>query len=114
MDQIVLITSAPGQTQTVNLSVDGAALPLKLSNRFNEMANYWVMDIADAQNNPILLSIPLVTGSDPAANILRSFGYLKIGSAYLLNNQSAAPLSDYPNSTNLGTQFAFLWGDTAV
>lgn len=113
-NQIIPLSSNPNQKLNLNLSVDGAALTLRLTMRFNEMANYWVATIFDGVGNLLLDSIPFMTGSFPSGNVLRPFGYLKIGSAYLLNNQTTAPLSDYPNASNLGSQFVLLWGDTAA
>jgi hypothetical protein len=43
--------------------------------------------------------------------MLAQYGYLRIGSAYLLNTGNA--LEDYPGQGTLGF-FSLLWGDTAV
>jgi hypothetical protein len=52
----------------------------------------------------------LITGFYPAANLLQQYGYLAIGSAFILNTGNAE--SDFPSEANL-TQFSLLWGDTA-
>lgn len=109
-DQIVPLSSAPSQKMSVTLTVDGAQLTLQLSVRFNEMANYWVMGISDSQSNMLIDSLPLLTGSYPAANILAQYAYLKIGSAYIIN-VSGTDL-DYPDRNTLGADFSLLWGDT--
>ena len=111
MYQIVPLTSNPNQSFLANLTVNGAALKLNLSIQFNEIAQYWTMSIADANNNPILASVPLLTGSWPAANILGQYQYKQIGSCYLLNLTNGGPNLDYPNGQNLGTDFILLWGD---
>lgn len=110
-DQIISLTSSPQQSFAVTLQVDGKPLTLNLAIRWSAMAGYWVMTISDAQNNLLLDSLPLVTGWYPAANILAQFGYLGIGSAYILNEGTSN--SDYPGQSDLGTGFQLLWSDTA-
>lgn len=109
-DQIIPLTSQPNQSFSVTLQVDGAALTLNLVLAWSEMAGYWVMSIFDSNNNLLLDSLPLITGWYPAGNILAQYGYLKIGSAFVLNEGNSD--SDYPGRADLGTNFVLLWGDT--
>ena len=109
--QIIPLSVSPNQTFTVNLTVDGNALTLNLGLRFSTMAGYWVLSIYDANNNIILDSLPMITGWYPAGNILAQYSYLKIGSAFILNEGTSD--SDYPGSSDLGTGFQLLWADTA-
>ncbi len=111
MAQIINVTSAPNQTLTISPVVDGNTLSLSLSLSYYEMCGYWVMSITDVNGNLLLDSVPLLTGSYPAANILAPYAYLAIGSCYLINQGSG---DDVPTSTNLGTDFQLLWGDTAA
>jgi hypothetical protein len=111
MYQIVPLSPLPNQTLTAQLQVDGNAISLNLSIRWSTMAGYWVMSVSSSQNNLLLDSVPMVTGWYPAANILAQYGYLAIGSAYLLNLGNDD--SDYPGLTDLGSAFVLLWGDTA-
>lgn len=111
MFQIVPVSSNPNQSFLANLTIDGAALRLNLSIRFNEISQYWTMSISDVNNNSILASVPLLTGSWPSANILGQYKYKMIGSAYLLNVTNGGSELDYPNGQNLGTDFILLWGD---
>ena len=108
--QIIPLNVTPNQSFSVNLEVDGGAITLQFALRFNMMAGYWVLSISDAGGNLILDSLPLITGWYPAGNLLGQYGYLKIGSAYILNEGTGT--SDYPGTTDLGTGFQFLWGDT--
>lgn len=133
--QLVPLTSSPNQSITANLTVDGNPLTLNLNIRYNEIANYWVLTIKDANNNLLIDSVPMITGSYPAANLLQQQRYLKIGSWYIVNVSNLSSVSgvdtgygsgfygmgpyggqigeggiDYPNSTNLGTDFQ-LWVD---
>lgn len=111
MYQTVTLSPLPLQTKTVQLQIDGNAISLQLAIRWSEMAGYWVMTIYDSQSNMLLDSIPMITGWYPAANLLAQYGYLKIGSAYILNLGSSG--SDYAGRNDLGTVFVLLWGDTA-
>lgn len=108
--QIVPLTQSPNQTFSVQLTVDGLALLLNLAVSYSAMSGWWQLQIADAQNNVIVASVPLITGYYPSANILAQYGYLQIGSAYLLNTGRST--DDYPGQNDL-TNFSLLWGDTA-
>ena len=108
--QVVSLSSSQ-QSVTAQLQVDGASLTLILNIRWSAMAGYWVLTIYDSQGSLLLDGIPLVTGWYPAANLLAQFGYLQIGSAYVLN--LGVDNSDYPGQDDLGTGFILAWGDTA-
>jgi hypothetical protein len=111
--QIVPLTSAPNQTFAITLSVDGEPLTLNLTFRYNEIAKYWGMSAADRNNIPLVVNVPLVTGNNPACNILNQFAYLRIGSAFVIN-QSGTLALNYPDNTDLGTDFILVWGDTPI
>jgi hypothetical protein len=133
--QVIPLTTSPNQSYTIQIYVDGQTLTLNIDVRYNEMAGYWILTIKDASNNLILDSIPMVTGSYPAANILKQYAYLKIGAWYIVNvsniqtvaqtnegygqgqfgaggygGSSGQGGTDYPDNTNLGTDFE-LWID---
>ncbi len=110
MNQTIPLLNAPNQTFSVQLIVDGAPLTLNLALSWQSMAGYWQLQIADVNNNILVASIPLVTGNYPASNLLAQYGYLAVGSAYLLNTGNS-PL-DYPDQNSLQL-FSLLWGDTA-
>ena len=110
-DQIVPLTNSPNQEFQITLSIDGEDLTLGLSLRYNELAGYWIMAVDDQFSNRLLDSVPLITGAWPAANILGQYAYLAIGSAFVINASNTTAM-DYPDSTNLGTDFVLLWGDT--
>ncbi len=108
--QVIPLTTEPNQTFQTTLSVDGQNIILSLTIRYNEVAGYWVMTITDPATNIILLdSIPLITGAYPAANVLGQYAYLGIGSVYVI--KASAVAMDYPDSTNLGTDFVLVWTD---
>lgn len=109
--QIVPLTASPNQNFKATLQVDGAALTLEFTINWSEMAGYWVMSISDSQGSLLLDSLPLITGWYPGANLLSQYGYLKIGSAFIINE--GVTDADYPTRDNLGSGFVLLWGDTA-
>jgi len=111
MNQIIPLNSSPNQSFVANLTINGVSLQLNLSINFNEIAQYWTLGIADVNNNIILASIPMLTGSFPSANLLGQYQYKRIGSAYLLNVSNGGTNLDYPNGQDLGTDFILLWGD---
>lgn len=110
--QVIPLDNSPQQTLQVALNVDGGIVRLQLEIYFAEMAAYWLMNISDANGNLLVASIPLITGSWPAANLLAQFGYLRIGSAYIINAGQVA--DDYPNASLLGNSFVLLWDDTVL
>ena len=110
--QLVPLTSDPGQTATVSLSIDAHIVTLQLAVTYSEMAGYWVLRIKDRAGNLLLDSIPLLAGVYPAANLLGQYAYLAIGSAFVIN-ASGTP-DDSPDSTSLGSDFVLLWDDTPL
>ena len=107
---IIPLTTAPNQSMTVNLPINGGTTTLNLTIYYNENGvngNHWVMDIADQYGNPLVSSVPLVTGTWPGGNILAPWDYLWIGSCFVLNLAGSA--LDIPDQNTLGSQFAMLW-----
>lgn len=106
--QTIPLQSAPNQTFSVQLTVNGSQLTLNLTLGYSNMAGCWQMSISDVNNNLLVASVPLITGLYPAANILMQYQYLNIGSAFVLNTGNT-PV-DYPTSGGLAL-FTLLWGD---
>lgn len=68
------------------------------------------MSITDSAGSLLLDVVPLVTGDYPAANLLKQYSYLNIGSAYIV--PASNNLIDNPDFTNLGTDYVLVWNDT--
>ena len=112
MQQIIPLENQ-NQILEVPLSVDGGRITLRFEIMFNRIAGYWTMNVIDVNSGVILLSsIPLLTGSIGASNILGQYRYLGIGSAYLVKVGNV--IEDYPGELDLGTNFLLIWGDTPV
>lgn len=111
-DQIIPLDTSPNQSFQVTVNVDGNLITVALTLEYNAMAGYWVMSISDLAGNLILDSIPLLTADWPAANLLAQFQYLGLGSVFVLNVSGPLPI-DYPDDSDLGTDFQLLWSNAA-
>ena len=109
-DVIIPLTSDPDQYFSCTLPIDNKNLTLSFRIRYNTIAGYWVMAIADSNNVVLIDSIPLIRGAYPAGDILKQYRHLNIGRAYIVKNGKVD--MDYPNDTNLGTDFLLVWSDT--
>lgn len=137
--QLIPLTNSPNQQLTVLLQVDGSPLTLNLTIGFDRMAGYWILSISDANNNLLIDSVPMICGTYPAGNLLQQQRYLKIGSWYIVNvanliasggsatgygsggygagpygGESGQGGEDYPDDTNLGTDFQLWVNDTPL
>ena len=108
--QIIPLVQEPNQTFIVQLAVDGSPLTLGFVLTYSAMSGWWQLQVSSVTGTVLISSLPLITGYYPAANMLAQYGYLQIGSAYLLNTGNST--DDYPGASNL-TAFSLLWGDTA-
>ena len=108
--QEIPITSDPNQKFQCSLTIDGINRLFQFSFRFNEMAGYWVMTVSDPMTGAYIIDgVPLIPNNDPDRNILSQYAYMRIGSAYVVNVSS---VEEYPTSSNMGTAFKLIWGDT--
>lgn len=108
--KIIPLTSDPDQFFTCNLPIDNKNITLSFRLRYNSVAEYWVITIADVYGSPVLDSLPLLDGVYPSANLLGQYKHLNIGSAYIAKNGKVD--GDRPNDTNLGNEFLLVWSDT--
>jgi hypothetical protein len=83
--QNVPLNNSPNQEWDVAVNVDGQPVTLVITLRYNEIAQYWVATIRDADGNVLLDSIPFITGEGISQNILGQFAHLAIGSATVFN-----------------------------
>lgn len=103
------VTNEPDQKFNITMPINGVNTLYKVRLRYNRIANYWVLTLADKSGNIILDGIPLVAGDPPAANIFGQFAYLGIGGMAVV--KQGQPSVDSPDDTTLGTQFILVWGD---
>lgn len=107
MAQIIPLSNTPNQAVRVSVTVNQQRVILNLRVYYNYVGGFWVMDIDDSLGNELVSDVPLLTGASPAGNILAPYDWLNIGSAFVINLNGA--VSDSPDDTNLGTDFALLW-----
>lgn len=106
MAVIIPLTTDPNDTFSSTIPVNGKNKKFYFFLRYNEEAEYWVMDLSDENKQPIVSSIPLISG----INILEQYEYLKIGKAYIINTDKSL-LADKPDANNLGDTFKLVWTD---
>lgn len=107
---VVPLTPSSNQSLSCTLPVDSGNITLKFQFTYNSIAGYWFVSVTDKTNRLLLDSVPLVTGNYPAANLLRQYQYLGIGSAYVVPASSG--LSGIPDFDSLGTNYVLIWSDT--
>jgi hypothetical protein len=115
MYQKVPLITTKSQQFTITLYINGSNQSFKFIIMWNHIADYWVLTIINLINSAYIIdSVPLVTGqiNTNSLNILRQFDYLEIGRAYLVPSVSV-PKTDYPDNTNLDSEFELVWDDNA-
>jgi hypothetical protein len=83
------------QSTTMTITLAGVTYNLAITWR-DAPANGWFLDIYDAQSNPILTGLALVTG----ANLLEQFDYLNFGFALYVQSDGDPDLN--PTYQTLG------------
>lgn len=87
----------PFENVAQNFQISIAGVTYTITNKWNDIGQYWVLDIADSNDAQIVSNVPLVTGGD----CLSGLDYLQLGfSIYVITNGSS-PL-DTPTLDNLG------------
>lgn len=82
--------------QTFQVALAGVTYNLTL--RWIQHGQFWVLDINDQANNPIVNGIPLITGAD----LLAAYAYLNFGGQ--LQVVTDFDFNAPPTSANLGSQ----------
>ncbi|WP_074550758.1 hypothetical protein [Dyella sp. AtDHG13] len=85
-----------GQAQSFQTTIANVTYTLTLI--WRDAASEWVLDIADANGNPLVQGIPLVTGCD----LLAQYGY--VGFGFQLWVATDGDPDAVPTYDNLGTQ----------
>ena len=111
--QLVPLTNSPNQSLVASLNVDGKVSDYFLNLHYNELAGYWVLTMQDSSGDILLDSVPLITGNNPAGNILGQFAYMGLGSAFIIS-ASSLNTQDYPGLATLGTAFVLVWSNTPI
>lgn len=81
--------------QVFAIALAGTTYKLRL--QWNSVGMYWVMDVADENENPLILGTPLITGLD----LLMQYGYFVIAGSLVV--QTDSDTYAVPTYENLGT-----------
>lgn len=96
------LTSTP---QTFNITLGGTTYEFALYYR-NVTGGGWTIDISDANGNPIVTGIPMVTGT----NLLKQYAYLGFQGGLWV--QTTSNPDAVPTFQNLGTDGKLYWVTT--
>lgn len=83
------------QPQKFGISIGGTTYNLNVV--WNSANMSWMIDIADSSGNPILSSIPMITGAD----LLAQYGYLNFGFQLVAQTDNAPDV--VPTFADLGS-----------
>ncbi len=101
---VIPLTNQPQQFQ-----ITLAGTQYYFTNKWNDMGQYWCLDIEDVNNNPIVSNVPLITGAD----CLSGLDYLNFdGSLYVVT--SGANPDEVPTYENLGVDSTLYFVTTAA
>lgn len=67
-----------------------------LTVKWNDIMQFWFLDVGDIDNSPIVCGIPMVTGAD----LLGPYAYLDIGCQFFVYNGTNPDLPPTQNGTN--------------
>ena len=108
---VIPTTSDPNQNFRCTIPVNGENMPFDITLRYNWIAGYWSMSLADAVSGQVLLAgAPLIAGLYPAANLLSQHEHLRIGACCIVKTNPDNP-DDAPDGDNLGIDFQLVWTD---
>jgi len=110
MSTVVLpVTPGTNQTFTCTLPVNEKNITLDFSLTYNAPGGYWFMSITDHVTGTLLIdSLPLLPADYPAADLLKQYSYLGIGSAVIV---SANGKDTVPTFESLGNEHMIVWSD---
>ena len=93
-----VITKIPMTAIPQRFRVDMAGAEYEIVSRWNGAVSSWVLDLYDANRDPMIMCIPMVCGID----LLSQYGYLSIGAELwvLTDGDDTAP----PTIDNLGSE----------
>lgn len=110
-ETILPIVPGMNQSFTCTLPVDDRNITLDFSITFNTPGQYWFMSIKDHETGDLLVdALPLLQADYPAANLLRQYSYLGIGSATIVSVSGKKE----PTFESLGNDHLVIWSDNRI
>lgn len=98
----------------VSVPVDEYNKYLYLEFTYNRMGDIWNLTLYDGNTQECILSnVPLLFGENQSQNLLRQFGHLNIGSAFIVPLVDD-PTTDSPDYKTWLDEFQLWWGDESA
>jgi hypothetical protein len=102
------LNSQPNQSFRVTIPQGDGNLALEMGVYWNEIAQYWQMNLLNLiTNEQLIYGLPLLFSNTPAENLFSQFQYWGIGSAFLI--PISENLDGEPTSSQLGTDYVLVW-----
>lgn len=105
MFSIIPFQGIPNHKFSAKVPIDGGNTLLKFHMKYNELAQYWLVDIYK-NDAMVYAGLPLV----PGQNILEQVGYLGIGSAWIVPRSRV--MEQWPSAATLASDWYVIWGDS--
>ena len=102
---VIPMQAIPNHSFSAVVPIDGGNTNLGFRLMYNELANYWIVDISK-DDEVVLAGLPMI----PAQNILEQFKYLGIGSAAIVPRSDVK--EQWPSFETLSSDWYVVWGDT--
>lgn len=91
------VLKIPTSPQSQQFSITLGTVTYNVTLKWNYIANAWVLDFADIDNNPILQGVPLITGAD----LLEQYAYLNFAGQLIAQTDNNPDLP--PSYATLGS-----------
>ena len=107
----IKLKNAPNQRFILNnIILNGISRSFVVELSYREICGYWTMSLSDQYTQRQIVSeMPLVTGLflDRAGNMFSQMQYLGLGQLGIF--PSTNNTTDYPNDSNISTDFSLFW-----
>lgn len=107
---LIPLNSAPNQTFTCIIPVNGENIRFTFFLSYNSVAKYWQLTLTKTLTQEVMVScLPILSSSFDFRDIFNQLGYKNIGKCMIFNKNN--DFESMPNDENLGTDYLMLWED---
>lgn len=109
------VKSAPNQTFTTTININGKNTAYLFLFIYRDKIGYWTMDVSDYESGQkILTNFPLLRINDLEGDfdLLKQLDYKLIGSLFLSKEYDTE--FDSPDFVSIQEKFSLIWGDNIV
>lgn len=104
------LNTAPNQTFTCVIPVNGKNIRFTFFLSYNPIAKYWQLTLSKTLTNEVIVAnLPILSSTFRFYDIFAQLGYKNVGKCMIYNKDGE--LRSMPDDTNLGTAYEMLWGD---